>query len=74
MAQRVYELQGYAIVLSHVAFVTRVFEAGDEQGWQFNIRFASDVRLQPRFPTRSDAELQRSLLIQAIEQTAPSPP
>jgi len=69
MGRRVHELQGYAIVLDHVAFVTRVFEADDDEGFQFNVRFAADVRLAPRFPTRNEAELARRLLIQALEET-----
>lgn len=67
MEHRIYELQGYAIVLDKVAFLTRVFEAEGGEGFQFNIRFAADVRLAPRFPTRAEAELQRGLLIQALK-------
>lgn len=67
MKLAVYELQGYAIVLNKVAFVTRVFEADDGEGFQFNIRFSGDLRLAPRFPTRHEADLQRSLLIKALE-------
>ena len=66
MADRVYELQGYAIVLDKVIFLTRVFEAEDGEGYQFNIRFGGDLRLAPRFPTRPEADLQRSLLLKAI--------
>ncbi len=68
MARQVHELQGYIIVLNHVAFVTRVFEADNDEGWQFNIRFASDIRLAPRFANRAEAELARSLLIEALKQ------
>lgn len=66
MTAAVFELQGYAIVLDKVVFLTRVFEAEDGEGYQFNIRFAADLRLSPRFPTRHEAELQRGLLIQAL--------
>lgn len=66
MAEKVYELQGYAIVLDKVVFMTRVFAAEDNEGYQFNIRFAGDMRLAPRFPTRHEADLHRSLLLQAI--------
>ena len=45
MTGTVYELQGYAIVLDKVAFLTRVFTAEDGEGYQFNIRFSSDTRL-----------------------------
>lgn len=63
---KVYELQGYAIVLARIAFLTRVFEADDGEGFQFNIRFSGDLRLSPRFPTRHEADLQRSLLLKAL--------
>ena len=66
MSDKVYEIQGYSIVLRHVAFVTRVFEAEDEEGFQFNIRFSGDLRLTPRYGSRHEAELQRSLLIKAL--------
>ncbi|MEE4218043.1 MAG: hypothetical protein V2I48_10570 [Xanthomonadales bacterium] len=64
----VYELQGYAIVLRKIVFVTRVFEADGGEGYQFNVRFGGDLRLAPRFPTRHEADLQRSLLIKALDQ------
>lgn len=69
MPQRVYELQGYAIVLDKVVFLTRVFAAEEGEGYQFNIRFAGDLRLAPRFPTRHEADLQRSLLLQALRDS-----
>ena len=68
MAAKVYELQGYAIVLDKIAFLTRVFEAENDEGWQFNVRFTDEMRLSPQFPTRNDAELERRLLIQAIDE------
>ena len=67
MAAKVYELQGYAIVLDKVLFITRVFEAEGGEGFQFNIRFGDELRLAPRFPTRHEADLQRSLLIRALD-------
>jgi len=66
MVEKIYELQGYAIVLDKVVFLTRVFEAEDGEGYQFNIRFAGDLRLAPKFPTRHEGDLQRSLLIKAL--------
>ena len=68
MAETIYELQGYAIVLNKVVFLTRVFEAEDGEGYQFNIRFAGDLRLAPKFPTRHEADLQRSLLIKTLNE------
>lgn len=67
MKSAVYDLQGYAVVLDKVVFVTRVFEADDGEGFQFNVRFSGDLRLAPRFPTRHEADLQRSLLVKALE-------
>ncbi|MGK2924704.1 MAG: hypothetical protein ACSLE2_03705 [Lysobacterales bacterium] len=66
MSEKTYELQGYAIVLDKIAFLTRVFEAEEGQGYQFNIRFTRDLRLAPKFPTRHEADLQRSLLLKAL--------
>ena len=69
MKQKVYELQGYALVLDKVVFVTRVFEAEDDEGYQFNVRFSSDLRLAPKFATRHEADLQRGLLIRALDES-----
>ena len=69
MARAVHDIQGYTIALDKVVFVTRVFEADDNEGWQFNIRFGGNVRLSPRFPTKSDADLARSLLVQALKES-----
>ncbi|MBT8040865.1 MAG: hypothetical protein HKO85_08070 [Xanthomonadales bacterium] len=68
MASCIYELQGYSVVLHRIAFITRVFEADEGEGFQFNVRFSGDLRLSPRFPTRHEADLQRSLLLQALDQ------
>ncbi len=69
MATATYELQGYVLVLNKIAFVTRVFEAEGDEGYQFNIRFSGDTRLAPRFPTRTEADLARELLIKAIRES-----
>lgn len=63
----IHELQGYAIVLDKVCFVTRVFEAEGGEGYQFNVRFAAELRLAPKFPTRAEAELERGLLLKALK-------
>ena len=68
MASQVYELQGYSIALHRIAFVTRIFKAEAEEGYQFNIRFDGDLRLAPQFPTRHEAELARELLIAAMKK------
>ena len=68
MTGKVYELQGYTIVLNKVVLLTRVFAAEDNEGYQFNVRFTGDLRLAPKFPTRHEADLQRSLLIKALNE------
>ncbi len=68
MSQTIQEVQGYAIVVNKVAFVTRVFKAEQDEGYQFNIGMLGDVRLSPRFPTRHDADLERELLLKAIRE------
>jgi hypothetical protein len=68
MARSVYDLQGYAVVLDKVVFVTRVFEAEGEEGFQFNVRFTGDLRLAPKYPTRHEADLQRELLLKAMRE------
>jgi len=69
MARSVYDLQGYAVALGKVVFVTRVFAAEDEEGFQFNVRFTGDARLAPKFPTRHEADLQRELFLKALKDS-----
>ena len=69
MAETIYELQGYAIVLNKVVFLTRVFEAEDGEGYQFNIRFSGEVLLAPKFPSRHEADLQRQLMLKALKES-----
>jgi len=66
MSQKVREIQGYAVVVEKIVFITRVFQADEGEGYQFNIRFGGDLRLAPRFPNRHEAELERELLLDAI--------
>ena len=63
------EIQGYAIVIAKVAFVTRVFKSDGEEGFQFNIGLVGDTRLSPRFSTRNEADLERALLLDAIRES-----
>jgi hypothetical protein len=69
MTGKVHELQGYSIVLDKISFVTRVFKAEEEAGYQFNIRFSGDARLAIQFPARHEAELARELLIAGIRNS-----
>jgi hypothetical protein len=66
MARSIYDIQGYAVVLDKIIFLTRVFKAEEEEGYQFNIRFSGDALLTPKYPSRHEADLQRELLIKAI--------
>ena len=67
MARSVIEIQGYAIVLDKIAFLTRVFKADEGEGFQFNIRFSEGLFLSPKFAVRHEADLQRELLLKAIK-------
>ena len=69
MNRSVIDLQGYAVVLDKIVFLTRVFEAEDEEGFQFNVRFVGDLRLAPKFPTRHEADLQRELLLKSLRES-----
>lgn len=67
MSRKIYDLQGFAIALNKVALVSRVFETDNAEGFQFNISFSSDLRLPLKFPTRSEAELERQLFLKALK-------
>lgn len=66
MQRDVYDIQGYSIVLGKVIHVTRVFEAQNQEGFQFNIRLSGDARLTLKYPDLAEATLQRDLLIKAL--------
>jgi len=68
MAQAVLDIQGYAVVLNKVCFVTRVFRAENEEGYQLNIRFTEKVILPAKYPSCHEAELQRELLVQSLKE------
>jgi len=69
MSRTIHEVQGYAIVADKIVFVTRVFKAEGDEGYQFNIALSGDVRLSPRFPTRHEADLERELLLKSIRES-----
>ncbi len=69
MARSIFDIQGYAVVLDKIVFVTRVFGADDEEGYQFNIRFSGDALLAPKFPSRHEADLQRQLMLKALKES-----
>ena len=67
MAQSVYEIQGYALVVDKIVFVTRIFEAKNQEGFQFNIRLEGDTRISVKSATMADATLERQLLLKALK-------
>jgi len=66
MSRSIYELQGFAIALDKVALVSRVFAADNKEGYQFNITFSSELRLPVKFPTRTEADLERQLFLKVL--------
>ncbi|MDX2428649.1 MAG: hypothetical protein QNK22_08165 [Xanthomonadales bacterium] len=69
MSRAIYELQGFAITLDKVALVSRVFTADNNEGYQFNISLSSELRLPVKFPTRTDADLERQLFLKALKES-----
>ena len=69
MSRAIYELQGFAITLDKVALVSRVFSADNNEGYQFNISLSSELRLPVKFPTRTDADLERQLFLKALKES-----
>ena len=67
MSNALYELQGFTIVLNKVSLVSRVFEAENKEGYQFNITFSNELRLPAKFPTRTEADLERQLFLKALK-------
>ncbi|GAB4187050.1 MAG: hypothetical protein Tsb002_12040 [Wenzhouxiangellaceae bacterium] len=68
MSSRIYELQGYAIALPHVMLVSAVFQADQQEGWQFNLRMNGGVRLPFKYPDRTEAAVARELLLKALKE------
>ena len=69
MSRAIYELQGFAITLDKVVLVSRVFTADNNEGYQFNISFSNELRLPVKFPTRTDADLERQLFLKALKES-----
>lgn len=67
MSNALYESQGFAIVLNKVSLVSRVFEAENKEGYQFNITLSNELRLPAKFPTRTEADLERQLFLKALK-------
>lgn len=69
MSRTIHEIQGYAIVADKVLFLTRIFKAEADEGYQFNVGLSGDVRLSLRFPARHEAELEREMLLKSIRES-----
>jgi hypothetical protein len=67
MSRTIYELQGFAIALDKVAFVSRVFDADSNEGFQFNVAFYAELKLPFKFAKREEAELNRQLFLKALK-------
>lgn len=65
---KLYDLQGYTLVLEKVLFITRVFQAAGDEGFQFNVRLEGDARLTLKYPDLTAATLQRELLVKALRE------
>jgi hypothetical protein len=60
---------GICNCLDKVALVSRVFAADNNEGYQFNITFSNELRLPAKFPTRTDADLERQLFLKALKES-----
>jgi len=65
---KTYEIAGFTLVLDKIMMISAVFEADNEEGWQFNVRLVSGGRIAVKRPDRSQATLDRELLIKAINE------
>lgn len=63
----IHEIQGYVLVLDKIIHLTRVFEANQKEGSQFNVRMVDGVLLNLKFEDRATATLHRDLLVKALE-------
>jgi len=65
---KTYDIAGFTLVLDKIALVSAVFEAKDNEGWQFNVRMLSGHRVAIKRPDRTKAMLDRELLVKAINE------
>jgi hypothetical protein len=63
---KTHEIAGFVIVLDKVTMVSNVFEAKNDEGWQFNIRLVSGDHLPIKKPDRARATLEREMLVKAL--------
>jgi len=63
-----YDIAGFTIVLDKITMISAVFQAKNDEGWQFNIRLVSGDFLPVKRPDRAKATLDRELLVKAINE------
>ncbi len=63
----IHEIKGYVVVLDRIVHLTRVFEAKNGEGAQFNIQLDGNAKLLLKFPDRATATLERDLLVKALK-------
>lgn len=63
---KTYDIVGFTLVLDKIVLVSGIFESKENEGWQFNVRLVSGARLPIKRPDRSQATLDREMLIKAI--------
>ena len=71
MTDRTYDIQGFTLCLDKIVLLSAVFEAENSEGWQFNIRLMSDVRVRVKRPDRPSALLERQMLVRALNGLPP---
>jgi len=65
---KTYDIAGFTLVLDKIMMISAVFEANNNEGWQFNVRLVSGGRVPVKRPDRSQAMLDRELLVKAINE------
>jgi hypothetical protein len=69
MSKKIHEVQGYAVVVSKIVFLTRVFKAENNEGFQFNIGLSGGARVSPQFAARHEADLEREMILKTIRES-----
>ncbi len=65
---KTYDIAGFTIVRDKITMISAVFQAGNDEGWQFNVRLVSGDRVLVKRPDRARATLDRELLVKAINE------
>jgi hypothetical protein len=65
---KTHDIAGFTVVLDKITMISAVFEAKNDEGWQFNIRLVSGEHLPIKRADRARAVLDRDMLVKALEQ------